>query len=165
MTQGEVLPGCFYFLCNFDLAWPYLAFYRLIHPCAAVKLLFVLKVSRCLPCPCLLTLVCFTGGNGEGRNNRRDRGDRPERGRGGGGPRGGAPPRGRGRGGANAKGEPLKFENDFDFESANAQFDKEEIEKELKKKLTISGKCSPFRGSIPYLVSAAFLGVAFHAQW
>ena len=31
---------------------------------------------------------------------------------------------------------PLKFEGDFDFETSNAQFDKEEIEKELKK-LTI----------------------------
>lgn len=34
--------------------------------------------------------------------------------------------------------EPLKFEGEFDFESANAQFDKEEIERELKQKLTIS---------------------------
>lgn len=33
---------------------------------------------------------------------------------------------------------PLKFEGDFDFESSNAKFDKENIEKELKKKLTIS---------------------------
>ena len=33
---------------------------------------------------------------------------------------------------------PLKFEGDFDFETENAKFDKENIEKELKKKLTIS---------------------------
>lgn len=31
----------------------------------------------------------------------------------------------------------LKFESEFDFESANAQFDKENIEKELKEKLTL----------------------------
>ena len=34
--------------------------------------------------------------------------------------------------------EPLTFDSDFDFESSNAQFDKEDIEKELKLKLTIS---------------------------
>jgi protein LSM14 len=31
----------------------------------------------------------------------------------------------------------LKFDRDFDFESANAQFDKDQIEKELKEKLVI----------------------------
>ncbi|KAL3859932.1 hypothetical protein ACJMK2_010112 [Sinanodonta woodiana] len=31
----------------------------------------------------------------------------------------------------------LKFEGEFDFESANAQFDKEELERELRRKLTI----------------------------
>ena len=34
--------------------------------------------------------------------------------------------------------EPLKFEGDFDFESSNAQFDKDQIEKELKQKLSLS---------------------------
>ena len=29
--------------------------------------------------------------------------------------------------------EPLKFENDYDFEEANAKFDKEAIDEELKK--------------------------------
>lgn len=60
-----------------------------------------------------------------------------------GGPRGGPGPRGpmsggpRGRGGPRpGSKEPLKFEGEFDFESANAKFDKDEIEKELKK-LTI----------------------------
>jgi len=51
------------------------------------------------------------------------------------GPRGA--PRGqsaRGRGGGR---EPIKFEGEFDFESSNAQFDKEEIERELKQKLTL----------------------------
>lgn len=33
--------------------------------------------------------------------------------------------------------EPIKFEGEFDFESSNAQFDKEEIERELKQKLTL----------------------------
>ena len=35
-------------------------------------------------------------------------------------------------------GSRLRFEGEFDFESSNAQFDKEQIEKELKEKLTIS---------------------------
>lgn len=34
----------------------------------------------------------------------------------------------------------LKFESEFDFESANAQFDKENIEKELKEKLTLGDR-------------------------
>lgn len=61
--------------------------------------------------------------------------------RGGGHPRGGAPPRQnmRGRGSWRQNSEPLKFESDFDFDSSNALFDKEEIEKELKQKLTIGG--------------------------
>ena len=49
--------------------------------------------------------------------------------------RGGMKPRG--RGGANRGREPLRFDGDFDFESSNAQFDKDNIEKELKK-LSIS---------------------------
>ena len=61
--------------------------------------------------------------------------------RGGGFPRGGprGAPRGqsaRGRGSGRSH-EPLKFDGDYDFESANAQFDKDEIERELKEKLTI----------------------------
>lgn len=54
-----------------------------------------------------------------------------------GGPRGA--PRGqsaRGRGAGHAR-DSLKFEGEFDFESSNAQFDKEEIERELKQKLTL----------------------------
>ncbi|XP_041375888.1 protein LSM14 homolog B-like isoform X2 [Gigantopelta aegis] len=58
-----------------------------------------------------------------------------------GSPRGG--PRGmpRSAGNRNRGGQqrtPLKFEGEFDFESSNAQFDKEKIEEELKQKLTIS---------------------------
>ena len=32
----------------------------------------------------------------------------------------------------------LKFDGEFDFEMANAQFNKEDIEQELKEKLTVS---------------------------
>ncbi|XP_061162612.1 protein LSM14 homolog B-like isoform X4 [Saccostrea echinata] len=47
----------------------------------------------------------------------------------------------RGRYQSNRKVEsPLKFEGEFDFEEANAQFDKDEIERELKEKLTIGEK-------------------------
>ena len=52
----------------------------------------------------------------------------------GGPPRGGPGQRGRGgqgqRGGRSA--EPLKFDTEFDFETSNAQFAKDDIEKELK---------------------------------
>jgi len=39
-----------------------------------------------------------------------------------------------------ASGPQLTFDRDFDFESSNAQFDKDQIEKELKEKLVI-GRC------------------------
>ncbi|KAK3759761.1 hypothetical protein RRG08_041719 [Elysia crispata] len=69
----------------------------------------------------------------------RSGGRAPMRGGGGhlrGGPRGA--PRGHGqRGGRSA--EPLKFDTDFDFETSNAQFAKNDIEKELKN-LTLSDK-------------------------
>lgn len=45
---------------------------------------------------------------------------------------------GRGRPSNRPQREPLKFDGEFDFESANAQFDKEQIEKEIKEKLTLS---------------------------
>ncbi|XP_020338775.1 protein LSM14 homolog B isoform X1 [Oncorhynchus kisutch] len=48
--------------------------------------------------------------------------------------------RNRGRGQllvGNSKARTLQFESDFDFESANAQFHKDELEKELQEKLTI----------------------------
>ena len=57
--------------------------------------------------------------------------------------------RGRGRGRANRRGNPrgrgafnkTKFDKDFDFESANAKFNKEEVERELltslKKNLSV----------------------------
>ena len=55
----------------------------------------------------------------------------PRRGRGGG-------HRGRGRFTVRRDG-PMKFEEDFDFESANAQFNKEEIDKEFQSKLKLKG--------------------------
>ena len=56
----------------------------------------------------------------------------PRRGRG--GHRGG-----RGRFGIRRDG-PMKFEKDFDFESANAQFNKEEIDREFHNKLKLKGE-------------------------
>ena len=38
---------------------------------------------------------------------------------------------------------PVKFEEDFDFETANAQFNKDEIDKELQSKLKLKGTGSP----------------------
>lgn len=38
----------------------------------------------------------------------------------------------------------MKFEEDFDFETANAQFNKDEIDKELQNKLKLKGKTSFF---------------------
>ncbi|XP_029904277.1 LSM14A mRNA processing body assembly factor b isoform X2 [Myripristis murdjan] len=57
----------------------------------------------------------------------------------------GAPSARRGRGGGNRgrgrfnmrRDGPMKFEEDFDFESANAQFNKDEIDKELQSKLKL----------------------------
>lgn len=40
---------------------------------------------------------------------------------------------------ANVKENTIKFEGDFDFESANAQFNREELDKEFKKKLNFKG--------------------------
>ena len=37
----------------------------------------------------------------------------------------------------------MKFEEDFDFETANAQFNKDEIDKELQSKLKLKGTGSP----------------------
>ncbi|CAL8262838.1 unnamed protein product [Merluccius merluccius] len=60
-------------------------------------------------------------------------------------PRRGAPPNRRGRGGGHRgrgrfnvrRDGPVKFEKDFDFESANAQFNKEEIDREFQSKLKL----------------------------
>lgn len=49
--------------------------------------------------------------------------------------------RGRGRGRYNVpRKNVLNFQGDFDFESSNAQFNKEDIAKELMEKLKITGK-------------------------
>lgn len=50
--------------------------------------------------------------------------------------------RNRGKGRMNAstsKPTTLQFESDFDFETANAQFNKEDIEKEIQEKLNVKG--------------------------
>lgn len=39
----------------------------------------------------------------------------------------------------NSKPSTLKFDTDFDFDSANAQFIKEELEREMQDKLNIKG--------------------------
>lgn len=58
--------------------------------------------------------------------------------------------RGRGRGNRSRgkinvrRDGPMKFEEDFDFETANAQFNKDEIDKELQNKLKLKGKMSFF---------------------
>ncbi|XP_052818980.1 protein LSM14 homolog A-like isoform X2 [Mya arenaria] len=70
--------------------------------------------------------VSWQGGQGGGYRGNPNRG----------GPRGA--PRGHSARGRNPQSrEPIKFEGEFDFESSNAQFDKEEIERELKQKLTL----------------------------
>lgn len=38
----------------------------------------------------------------------------------------------------------MKFEEDFDFETANAQFHKDEIDKELQNKLKLKGMASTY---------------------
>ncbi|KAL1007416.1 hypothetical protein UPYG_G00086510 [Umbra pygmaea] len=70
-------------------------------------------------------------GVGDHRNNRQGAGGPPpqRRGRGGG-------HRGRGRFNPHRDG-PMKFDQDFDFETANAQFNKEDIDKEFQNKLKI----------------------------
>uniref|UniRef100_A0A3Q0SBT9 LSM14A mRNA processing body assembly factor a n=1 Tax=Amphilophus citrinellus TaxID=61819 RepID=A0A3Q0SBT9_AMPCI len=62
----------------------------------------------------------------------------------------GAPPNRRGRGGGHRgrgrfsvrRDGPMKFEKDFDFESANAQFNKEEIDREFQSKLKLKDEKS-----------------------
>ncbi|XP_059140685.1 protein LSM14 homolog B-like isoform X2 [Physella acuta] len=78
-----------------------------------------------------------SGSYSRGRSNNRGalsgqmRGGPPR-----GGPRGA--PRGQGQRGGRSS-EPLKFDTDFDFETSNAQFAKDDIEKELKN-LSLSDK-------------------------
>ncbi|XP_023646112.2 protein LSM14 homolog A-like [Paramormyrops kingsleyae] len=75
-------------------------------------------------------------GRGENRDGSKKQAgaSQPRRGRGGGG--GGGGHRGRGRFTVRRDG-PVKFEKDFDFESANAQFNKEEIDREFHSKLKL----------------------------
>ncbi|XP_078609387.1 protein LSM14 homolog B-like isoform X4 [Branchiostoma floridae x Branchiostoma japonicum] len=82
--------------------------------------------------------------NQQNNQNQNQRGA-PQRGRtrGRGGPRGGGPrpqsgPNQNRPGSQNRPREPIKFDTDFDFESANAQFDKDALSKEMEEKLKIS---------------------------
>jgi len=68
----------------------------------------------------------------EGGQNNNYRGNSAPRGQRG-APRGHSA---RGRGASHTR-EPIKFEGEFDFEKSNAEFDKEQIERELKEKLTL----------------------------
>lgn len=68
-----------------------------------------------------MVFTCFIGARG-GRKNLKA------------GPRGGS----RGGGSLNQQEPAYRYENDFDFESANAQFNKEMLEEEFKKKLRVS---------------------------
>lgn len=52
---------------------------------------------------------------------------------------------------------PMKFEKDFDFESANAQFNKEEIDKEFQSKLKLKGSAK----DIVYTVNRCFQDCLF----
>ncbi|KAI8504465.1 Protein LSM14 A [Branchiostoma belcheri] len=79
----------------------------------------------------------------------------PQRGRtrGRGGPRGGGGPRPQSGPNQNRPGsqnrprEPIKFDTDFDFESANAQFDKDALSKEMEEKLKITDKDKVVNGT------------------
>uniref|UniRef100_A0A8C5MSS3 LSM14A mRNA processing body assembly factor n=1 Tax=Leptobrachium leishanense TaxID=445787 RepID=A0A8C5MSS3_9ANUR len=77
--------------------------------------------SRSLPIPNLKSLETSEQRKGDGASPRRGRG----------GHRGG-----RGKFGVRRDG-PMKFEKDFDFESANAQFNKEDIDREFHNKLKL----------------------------
>ena len=99
------------------------------------------RVQRWLPCILSLLVYCLTLSNvglvayqprppflltGNRRTRNRSRGQsRP----------------------TNIKENTIKFEGDFDFESANAQFNREELDKEFKKKLNFKGLkiCPPPR--------------------
>lgn len=73
----------------------------------------------------------------------------PRRGRGGG-------HRGRGRYPVRRDGT-MKFDKDFDFESANAQFNKEEIDKEFQSKLKLKGKVRAKDQMIILLTSPVYM--------
>jgi len=57
------------------------------------------------------------------------------------------------------QGSALHFDGEFDFETSNAQFDKVQIEKELKEKLTLGILTSDVRGIFQhYCDSVEMLG-------
>ncbi|XP_019629409.1 PREDICTED: protein LSM14 homolog B-like isoform X2 [Branchiostoma belcheri] len=66
---------------------------------------------------------------------------------GGGGPRPQSGPNQNRPGSQNRPREPIKFDTDFDFESANAQFDKDALSKEMEEKLKITDKDKVVNGT------------------
>lgn len=52
--------------------------------------------------------------------------------------------------GSTAAKKPIKFDGDFDFESSNAKFKKEQMEEEFKQKLKLDGRKDSDSGKILY---------------
>lgn len=50
----------------------------------------------------------------------------------------------------------MKFEEDFDFETANAQFHKDDIDKELQSKLKLKGEAVAVARRYPVKLSPLF---------
>lgn len=62
---------------------------------------------------------------------------------------------------------PMKFEEDFDFETANAQFHKDELDKELQNKLKLKGKMFLVTSAAEYcpLMTPLLLFYWFNCLW
>lgn len=75
---------------------------------------------------CWISISCYSSAAAQSNRRGRGRGNRS-------------------RGKVNVRRDgPMKFEEDFDFETANAQFHKDEIDKELQNKLKLKGTMSAF---------------------
>ncbi|XP_078687858.1 protein LSM14 homolog B-B-like isoform X3 [Branchiostoma floridae x Branchiostoma belcheri] len=92
----------------------------------------------------------------QNQNQNQNQRGAPQRGRtrgrggprgGGGGPRPQSGPNQNRPGSQNRPREPIKFDTDFDFESANAQFDKDALSKEMEEKLKITDKDKVVNGT------------------
>uniref|UniRef100_A0A3B3XCK2 LSM14A mRNA processing body assembly factor a n=1 Tax=Poecilia mexicana TaxID=48701 RepID=A0A3B3XCK2_9TELE len=94
--------------------------------CSTAPSLHLLHLFRFSSSSRLTLRFCLSPAGGGGTANRRGRGGGHH---------------GRGRFNVRRDG-PVKFEKDFDFESANAQFNKEEIEKEFQSKLKLKDEKS-----------------------
>lgn len=58
----------------------------------------------------------------------------------------------------------MKFEKDFDFESANAQFNKEEIDREFQSKLKLKGLSNILKHPNVRGKSLAMFSEMFHGK-